>query len=114
MVKKVIRGGTCHAVYQYVKPNNKYMENYDKNKESSNLKHWDVKKLYRWAMTQKSLVNDFKWVEETSQFNEDFIKIYNEDFLKLIFSIQKNYITFKRIQPFLHKRMEIQKIIILI
>ena len=86
------------------------MENYDKNKESSYLKHWDVQKLYRWAMTQKSLVNDFKWVEETSQFNEDFIKIYNEDILKLIFSIQKNYITFTMIHLFLHKRMEIQKI----
>ena len=61
-------------------------------------------------MTQKSLVNDFKWVEETSQFNEDFIKIYNEDILKLIFSIQKNYITFTMIHLFLHKRMEIQKI----
>ena len=24
-------------------------------------------------------VNDLQWVEETSQFNEDFIKIYNED-----------------------------------
>ena len=45
MVKKVIRGGTCHAVYQYVKPNNKYMENYDKNKESSNLKHLGRKKI---------------------------------------------------------------------
>ena len=30
-------------------------------------------------MSQKLPVNDYKWVEETSQFNEDFIKIYNED-----------------------------------
>ena len=30
-------------------------------------------------MSQKLPVNDFKWVKEISQFNEDFIKIYNED-----------------------------------
>ena len=30
-------------------------------------------------MSQKLPVSDFKWVEETSQFNENFIKIYNED-----------------------------------
>ena len=30
-------------------------------------------------MLQKLPVNDFIWVEEASQFNEDFIKSYNED-----------------------------------
>ena len=30
-------------------------------------------------MSQKLLVNDFMWVEETFPFNEDFIKIYNEN-----------------------------------
>ena len=35
MIEKVIRGGICHAIYRYRKANNKYMEDYDKNKESS-------------------------------------------------------------------------------
>ena len=30
-------------------------------------------------MSQKFLVNEFKQVEETPQFNENLIKIYNED-----------------------------------
>ena len=30
-------------------------------------------------MLRKLQVNDFKWVEETSQFNEDFIKNYNDE-----------------------------------
>ena len=42
-------------------------------------------------MSQKLCVNDFKWVEETSQFNENLIKSYdNSDggiFLKLMFNI---------------------------
>ena len=32
---------------RYAKPNNKYMKDYDKNKESSNHKCWDVNNLYR-------------------------------------------------------------------
>ena len=30
-------------------------------------------------MSQKLPVNDFEWGEDTSQFNKDFIKIYNEE-----------------------------------
>ena len=56
-------------------------------------------------MSQKLSVNDFKWVEETCQFNEDFIKSYNDDsdegiFLKLMFNILKICITFTIIYLF--------------
>ena len=37
MVEKGIRGGICHAIHQHVKAKNKYMKDYDKNKESSYL-----------------------------------------------------------------------------
>ena len=43
------------------------------------LKYWDVINLYGWAMSQKLSVNSFKLVKETSQFNKDFIKSYNEE-----------------------------------
>ena len=29
-------------------------------------------------MLQKLPVNNFEWIKDTSQFNEDFIKNYNE------------------------------------
>ena len=32
MVEKGIRGRICHANYQYVKANNRFMKNYDKGK----------------------------------------------------------------------------------
>ena len=59
MVQKGIRGGICHAIHRYVKANNKCMRNYDKNKESSYFKNWDVNNLYGWAMSQKLPVNKF-------------------------------------------------------
>ena len=55
------------------------MKDYDKNKESPNIHYWDVKNLYGWAMSQKLPVNNFEWIKETCQFNEDFIKDYNEE-----------------------------------
>ena len=73
LVEKGIRGGICHAIHRYAKANNKYMKDYDKNKESSYLKYCDVNNLYGWAMSQKPLVNKFKWIKDSSQFNEDFI-----------------------------------------
>ena len=45
------------------------MKDYDKNKESSYLKHQDLDQLYGCAMSQKSPVNVFKWVEDISEFN---------------------------------------------
>ena len=40
MVEKGIRGGICHSIYQYAQANNKYIRDYDKNKESSYLQCW--------------------------------------------------------------------------
>ena len=34
MVEKGIRQGICHSIQRYVKADNKYMKDYNKNKES--------------------------------------------------------------------------------
>ena len=69
----------CQPVHRYAKANSKYMKNYNKNIESSYLIYLDANNLYGWAMSQKLPVNGFKWVNDLSRFNEDFIKNYNEN-----------------------------------
>ena len=114
MVEKGIRGGIGHSIYRYAKANNKYMKDYDKNKESSYLQYLDVNNLYGWAMLQKLPVNNFEWIKDTSQFNEDFIKNYNEEsdkgyFLEVDVQYTENYMKFIMTCQFLPERMKIEK-----
>ena len=62
------------ATHRYVKANNKYNRSYNKNIESSYIEYLDANNLYGWEMSQKLPVKGFRWVEDLSQFNEDFIK----------------------------------------
>ena len=62
MVEEGIRSGICQAIDRYAKANNKYMDNYVKN---------IISLVFR---CKKLPINDFKWVEDLSQFNEKFVK----------------------------------------
>ena len=78
MVEKGIRGVIFHSIYRYAKANKNYMKDDVKNKESSYIQHWDANNWYGWAMSQTLPLNNFEWIKDISQFNEDFIKSYNK------------------------------------
>ena len=114
MVEEGIRGGICHSIHRYAKANNKYMNNYDENEESSYIQYLDANNSYSWAMSQKLPVNNFKWVKDASKINEEFIKNYNENSKKgYILEVDVKYP--KKLHnlhcdlPFLPKRMKIDK-----
>ena len=65
----------CQSTHRHAKGNNKYMKNYDKNIEPSYLTYLNANNFYGWAMSQKLPVNGFRWVNDVSRFNEDFIKM---------------------------------------
>ena len=114
MVEKGIRGGICHAIHRYAQGNNKYMKNYNKNTTSSYLMHLAAKNLYGWAMAQKRPVNGFEWVKELSQFNEGFIKDYDEKsvgryFLEVDVEHPRNLFSLHNDLPFLPERSKIKK-----
>ena len=79
MIEPRIRGEMCQAVHKHAKANNKCMKNYDKSIESSYLMYIDANNLYGWSMSQKLPVNGFKFENDLSRFNENFIKNYNEN-----------------------------------
>ena len=74
MIAKGIKGGITLAIHRYAKANNKYMKNYDKNKESSYIQYLDGNKLYGCAMSQKLSVDAFKWIE-TSIIHKNLINL---------------------------------------
>ena len=69
-----------------------YVNNYDKNKESSYVQYLDASNLYGWKMPQKLPVDWFKWKKHTLKLNEDFISNYDEDSDKeYIFKVDVDY-----------------------
>ena len=114
MVEEGIRGGICHSIHRHAKANNKYMKNYDKNEEFSYIQYLDANNLYGWAMSQKLPVNGFKWIEDTSEINEEFTKYYDENsdkgyILEVNVKYPKKVHNLNSDLPFLPKRMKIDK-----
>ena len=113
IVEKGIRGGICHSIHRYAKANNKYMQNYNNNEESSYIQYVDANNLYGWAMSKKLPVNRFKWLDN-DVINEEFIKKNDENDNKgYISEVDVKYS--KRLRelqsdlPFLSERMEVNK-----
>ena len=114
MVEEGIRGGICHAIHRHAKANNKYMKNYDKNKESSYIQYLDANNFYGWAMSQKLPVNGFKWINNVTEINKKFIENYDEDsdngyILEVDVKYPRKLHDLHSDLPFLPKRMKIDK-----
>ena len=66
-------------------------------------------------MSRKLPINEFKWVEKTSEFNENFIKSYCDEsdegyFLEVAVLYPENLHNRRNDLPFLHERMNIEKV----
>ena len=101
MVEKGIRRGICHAIYRYAKANNKYKENYNKDKEESFLQYYMVGQCLK-KLTVRGIL----------KFNEEFIKNYDEDsdkgyILEVDVKYPKNLHGLHEDLPFLPKRIKI-------
>ena len=114
MIEEGIRGGTTQVSHGYDKTNNKYMKNYDKNKESSFLMYLDPNNLYGCPVTEKLPVGNFKWLKNASKIDEKFIKNYdkNDDigyFLKVDIEYPEELHDLHIDLPFLPEKMEINE-----
>ena len=62
-IERGMRGGISTITHRHAMANNKYMKNYDPEKESSYIPYLDANNLYGWAMSQKLPTGDFRWVK---------------------------------------------------
>ena len=77
-IEKGMRGGVSCITRRYCKANNKYVKNYDKDKENTYISYWDVNNLYGWAMSQYLPYDNFEWMSE-EEINEVNFDLVSED-----------------------------------
>ena len=81
MFEKGIRGGISIISNRYGEANNKYMKNYNKNKDSKYLMYLDANNLYGCAMTEKLPTHGFKWLtsgEMENLFNNQIVQVWEK------------------------------------
>ena len=66
MVEKSLRGDVSYIANRYLKPNNEYLGDYNKNKESYYLIYLEANNLYGWAMSQPLPTSGSKMINGTT------------------------------------------------
>ena len=88
-IEKGMRGGISTITHRYAKANNKYMKNYDSQKESSYIPYLDANNLYGWAMSQKLPTSNFQWIKCPEYLN---LNSYDENSARgLILEVELEY-----------------------
>ena len=68
-IEKGARGGICYIAKRYAKANNKYMSDYDLNKQSTFITYLDKNNLYGWAMSEYLPYGEFEWLKNVDSFD---------------------------------------------
>ena len=63
-IEKGMRGGISYIAKRHSKANNKYMECYDRSKESKCITYLDANNLYGLTMYQYLPYSGFKWLNQ--------------------------------------------------
>ncbi len=64
VVEKGIRGGISTITKRHAVANNKYMRDYDSDKESVFIPYLDANNLHGWAMSQPLPTHGFEWMTD--------------------------------------------------
>ena len=67
MFERGIRGGITHISKRYAVANNKYMKDYNPDKESTYIQYLDANNLYGWAMSQSLPPHGFRWMKDLTK-----------------------------------------------
>ena len=68
-IEKGTRGGVSYIAERYAKANDKYMNDYDPEQQSTFITYLDKKNLHGWTMREYLLYEKFEWLENIDGFN---------------------------------------------
>ena len=69
-IEKGTRGEISYIAKRYAKANNKYMSDYDSNKQSTFITYLDKNSLCGWAMSEYLPYSEFEWLKNVDSFDE--------------------------------------------
>ena len=68
-IEKGSRGGVSYIAKRYAEANNKYVSDYDSNKQSTFITYLDKNNLYGWAMSEYIPYSEFEWLKNLDSFD---------------------------------------------
>ena len=68
-IEKGTRGGISYIAKRYAKANNKYVFDYDSNKQSTFITYLDKNNLYGWAMSKYFPYGEFEWLKNVDELD---------------------------------------------
>ena len=69
LLKKGTRGGISYIAKRHAKANNKYMSDYNSNKQSTFITYLDKNNLYGWSMSKYLPYGEFKWLKNVDELD---------------------------------------------
>ena len=88
-IEKGTRGGVSYIAKRYDKANNKYMSDYDSNKQSTFITYLDKNNLYGWAVSEYLPYGEFKWLKNVDEL--DIMSIIEKSDVGYILEVDLKY-----------------------
>ena len=88
-IEKGTRGGISYIAKRYAKANNKYMCDYDSDKQSTFITYLDKNNLYDWAMSEYLGYGEFEWLKNVDEL--DVMSINEKSDIGYILEVDLKY-----------------------
>ncbi|XP_055306779.1 uncharacterized protein LOC129571042 [Sitodiplosis mosellana] len=89
-VERGIRGGISQCSTRYIQANNKFMDNYNPNKETSYIMYLDANNLYGHSMMQHLPHNNFQW-SDVKFDRETILNLKDDADIGYVFEVDLDY-----------------------
>ena len=91
LIEKGMSGGISYISKKYTKANNRYMWNYNSNKESKFIIYWDANSLYGYGMSNPPSNSKFHWVTKKEINKLDFNSVSENSSIGYFLEIDLEY-----------------------